>query len=489
MTDKPNVVVLMSDQQRWDCSGLHGNPLNLMPTFDRLAHAGTHVTNSFTCQPVCGPARSTLQLGRYPTNTGVWKNGPTPDITLPSLAGSFRAAGYSTGYVGKWHLYDFGDGDPGPVPVEARLDYENWLASNILEFTSDAYQTRLFDENNRPVDLYGYRVDACVDAGMRQITQLAQKDAPFFTFISLLEPHHQNSRDDYPAPRGGRESYEGSWMPPDLAALSGPGTGSNAHGQIAGYYGMVRRIDDALGRLHDLLVSLGIEEDTILLFTSDHGCHFKTRNSEYKRSLHEASIRVPTMLSGGPFTGGGALPELVSHVDLPPTLLDACGIPIPETFEGRSIVPLLRSWTRRGPAIESSGGTSAGKTENSSQFQDRIPPWPEEVYIQISEAEIGRAIRTKRWKYGIRAPGSFESAAAFTSPTAETMQETFLYDLYSDPYELNNLIEYKSHRNLAETLRERLVERIKATGEPVPEILPPDQVRPAGQLTVSESEY
>lgn len=489
MTDKPNVVVLMSDQQRWDCSGLHGNPLNLMPTFDRLAHAGTHVSNSFTCQPVCGPARSSLQLGRYPTNTGVWKNGPTPDTSLPSLADTFKAAGYKTGYVGKWHLYDFGDGDPGPVPREARLGYDHWLASNILEFTSDAYQTRLYDEENRPVDLYGYRVDACVDGGIRQITQLAHKDAPFFTFISLIEPHHQNSRDDYPAPRGERAVYDGTWMPPDLAALSGAGTRSNAHGQIAGYYGMVKRIDDALGRLHDLLISLGIEDDTILLFTSDHGCHFKTRNSEYKRSLHDASIRVPTMLSGGPFTGGGALPELVSLVDLPPTLLDACDISIPETFEGRSIVPLLRSWASRGSATKERGGTRAGETGSAAQSPEQIPPWPEEVYIQISEAEIGRAIRTKRWKYGVRAPGSFESAAAFASPTAKTMQETFLYDLYSDPYELNNLIEYESHRNLAAALRERLLLRMKAVGEPLPEILPPDQVRPAGQLWISEKEY
>ena len=458
MENRPNVVVLMSDQQRWDCSGLHGNPLDLMPHFDRLARAGTHVAKSFTCQPVCGPARSALQLGRYPTNTGVWKNGPTPDSSLPSLAGSFTAAGYNTGYVGKWHLYDFGDGDPGPVPEEARLGYDRWLASNILEFTSDAYRTRLYDEENRPVDLYGYRVDACVDAGMRQITRFAAEEAPFFTFISLLEPHHQNSRDDYPAPAGGREPYEGRWMPPDLAALGAPGSRSNAHGRIAGYYGMVKRIDDALGRLHDLLVSLGIAENTVLLFTSDHGCHFKTRNSEYKRSLHEASIRVPTMFSGGPFSGGGELPELISHVDLAPTLLDACGIPVPDTFEGRSVLPLL---ARGGPAAE---------------------PWPEEVYIQISEAEIGRAIRTKRWKYGVRAPGSFESAVAYESPTADTMQETFLYDLYSDPHELNNLIDLASHRELAESLRGRLLARLEAAGEPIPEIIPPDEIRPAGQM-------
>lgn len=465
MSSRPNVVVFLTDQQRWDCSSLHGNPLDLMPTFDRLARSGTHVANSFTCQPVCAPARSTIQLGCYPTATGVWKNGLSPDFTLPSLAGEFARAGYATCYVGKWHLYDHGTGDPGPVPAVARLGYEQWLASNILEFTSDAYQTRLYDEANRAVDIPGYRVDACVDAAIGRLVELSRGDRPFFLFLSLLEPHHQNSRDDYPAPHGYRERYEGRWMPPDLAALDGPGNRANAHAHIAGYYGMVRRIDEALARLHDTMYSLGLLDQTVMLFTSDHGCHFKTRNSEYKRSLHEASIRVPTMLTGGPFRGGGTIHELVSHVDLPPTLLDACGIPIPDTFHGRSIVPLTHGKTS--PAID----------------------WPQSVYIQVSEAEIGRAIRTHRWKYGVRAVDSFESPIAFARPTAETMVETFLYDLYADPHELNNLVAYDSHQALRESLRDRLREHARQAGETPPEIEPHPEPVTGGQLLVDPSEW
>ncbi|MFP4511084.1 MAG: sulfatase-like hydrolase/transferase, partial [Spirochaetaceae bacterium] len=242
MARQPNVVVFLTDQQRWDCSALHGNPLDLMPNFDRLAAGGTHIANSFSCQPVCAPVRSTLQLGRYATNTGVWKNGLNPDRTLPSLAGQFNEAGYTTSYIGKWHLYDRGEGPPGPVPKESRLGYQRWLASNLLEFTSDAYQTTLYNDDDEPVELYGYRVDACVDAAIRDVVELSKSEQPFFLFLSLIEPHHQNSRDDYPAPEGLRSRYEGRWMPPDLQHYRG-----NAHQHIAGYYGMVKRIDDALG--------------------------------------------------------------------------------------------------------------------------------------------------------------------------------------------------------------------------------------------------
>src|SRR5205814_2291086 len=147
----------------------------------------------------------------------------------------------------------------------------------------------------------------------------------------------------------------------------------------AGYYGMVKRLDEALGRLLDAIDSLDLQDRTIVVFTSDHGCHFKTRNEEYKRSCHEGSIRVPTALRGPGFDGGGHVRALTSLIDLPPTLLDAAGLPVPLEMQGRSVLPLTR-------------GDRSG--------------WPEEVFIQISEAEVGRAVRTQRWKYGVVAPGS-----------------------------------------------------------------------------------
>jgi arylsulfatase A-like enzyme len=442
---KPNVIVFLTDQQRWDTTGLHGNPLDLTPNLDRVAREGTHARYSFTNQPVCGPARSSLQTGLYATQTGCHTNGIPLDPSLPTLATWFRDAGYRTGYIGKWHL-----ASRDPVPATERGGYEYWLASNILEFTSDSYHTVMYDGAETPRMLPGYRVDGLTDAAIRFVDD--NRDEPFFLFISYLEPHHQNHRDDYPAPTGYRERFEGRWMPPDLAALGG-----TAHQQFGSYCGMVKRLDEAYGRLLDALQSLDLLHDTIVLFTSDHGNHFKTRNGEYKRSLHDASVRVPTVLTGGPFTGGGEIRELVSLIDLPPTLLDAAGIPVPAALPGRSLLDLVE---RRDAA-----------------------PWPDDVFVQISESETGRAIRTRRWKYGVTAPDSVGTHA----PGSDTYHETALYDLVADPHELNNLIHEASHEPLCHKLSERLLARMAQAGEPPATIVPAEK-RASGQRRVSEVE-
>lgn len=442
--DHPNVIVFFTDQQRWDTSGLHGNPLELMPNFDRMAQQGTHVFHSFTCQPVCGPARTVLQTGQYATTVGSFRNGiPLPAGTR-TLAHHFRDAGYRTGYIGKWHL-----ADEEPVPEAKRGGYEYWLASNLLEFTSDAYRTVVYDNNCQPVRLPGYRVDALTDAAIRFVD--SHQEEPFYLFVSFLEPHHQNHRDDYPAPDVYTQRYVGRWMPPDLAALGGS---SPQH--LGGYWGMVRRLDEAFGRLLDTLKSLELAEDTVVLFTSDHGCHFKTRNSEYKRSCHDSSIRVPTALTGPGFFGGGQLRELVSLVDLPPTLLDAAGLPVTAEMQGRSILPLA---------------------------QKRSAEWPDEVFIQISESQVGRSVRTHRWKYGVNAPDKDGNRDA----GSERYEEQYLYDLEADPYELTNLIGLDSHRQVADTMRARLLRRMTEAGEAPPEIVPASP-KPGGQRKVSPAE-
>ncbi len=435
---RPNVLVFFTDQQRHDTTGVHGCPLGLTPNFDRLAGAGTHVAQSFTCQPVCGPARSCLQTGLYATQTGVWRNGLRPHAHLPLLAHSFNGAGYHTGYIGKWHLmpHEF----PGAVPREAQGGYQTWLGANLLEFVSDAYDTRLWDQDGREHRLPGYRVDALADAAIRFLDQRARAAEPFFLFLSFLEPHHQNHRDDYPAPAGADTAYVGSWLPPDLAALGG-----TARQHWPGYCGMIKRLDDALGRVQDALRSLGQLDRTVILHTSDHGNHFKTRNAEYKRSCHDASLRVPTALAGPGFDGGGRVRQLVSLVDLPPTLLDAAGLPVPSGMSGRSILPLL-------------GGRPA-------------PNWPEEIFAQISESQTGRCVRTRRWKYSVRCPDHDAQGQPVSLPAAALYADDCLYDLAADPWELNNLVGLPSHAAVVARMRERLVRRMTAIGEAAPDFV------------------
>jgi arylsulfatase A-like enzyme len=426
---RPNVVVFFTDQQRWDTVGAHGNTLELTPNFDRLAETGTFVANSFTCQPVCGPARSVFQTGRYPTATGCYRN----DIPLPkgerTLAHHFAAAGYDTAYIGKWHL-----GSAEPVTQEERGGYRYWLASNILEFTSGPYDTVVHDNDGKPVKLPGYRVDALADAAIRYVA--SRKEDPFFLFLSFLEPHHQNQTDNYPAPIGYEERIRRKLaVPGDLAALGG-----TTAEHFPGYLGMVARLDEAFGRLVEALYSLDLLEDTIILFTSDHGCHFKTRNNEYKRSCHEASIRVPTLLHGPGFERVGAFEGLVSLVDLAPTLLDAAGLDVPGTMQGRSLLRTLR-------------GEEAPR---------------EEIFIQISEHHVGRALRTRRWKYEIEAPGK----DGWRDSGSDFYAEARLYDLEEDPNELKNLIASPDHAEIRAWLRGRIATRMEEVGEARPEILP-----------------
>lgn len=435
MTDgraaRPNVVVFFTDQERADATGMHGNPLDLTPNFDRLAAEGTFAPDAFTCQPVCAPARAALQTGRYPTSSGVYRNAIGLPADARTLAHHFASAGYDTAYVGKWHLAaTYTD----PVPPEARGGYDHWLAADVCELMSDAYDAKLYDKDGNQVRLPGYRADAYVDAATRYLA--SDHDRPFFLFVSLIEPHHQNSRDDYPAPTGYRERYEGRWVPPDLAALGG-----TTHQQLGGYWGMVKRVDEALGRLLDALTSLGMRDRTVVAYASDHGCHFKTRNDEYKRSAHEASIRIPMAFSGPGFDGGGRVGRLVSLIDMPPTLLDGAGLPVPGEMQGRSLVPLLH-----------------GRTSD----------WPEEVFVQISESHVGRALRTKRWKYAVAAP----EADGWDDPGAKRYEETHLYDLYADPYELSNLVGLPGYEETAAGLRERLVRRMVDAGEETPVIDP-----------------
>jgi arylsulfatase A-like enzyme len=144
-------------------------------------------------------------------------------------------------------------------------------------------------------------------------------------------------------------------------------------------------------------------------------------------------------LSGGPFEGGGQVRQLVSLVDLPPTLLDACGIDIPDAMEGRSILPLLR-----GEAAD----------------------WPEEVFVQISESHTGRAVRTGRWKYSVGAPAEHEQDGS-----SDVYEEQFLYDLKHDPYELCNIIDLGSHAPVRARMRQRLLRRMREAGEPEPRII------------------
>jgi arylsulfatase A-like enzyme len=436
----PNIIVYLSDQFRWDFVGANGrNSSTRTPNLDALASRGKNFTQTVTNQPVCAPARSVLFTSRYATETGVWHNGLELDKSLPTLAGELRKAGYTTNYIGKWHLANGNKstgGGPGAVKSEDRGGFlDLWEGANGIENTSHPYEGTIWDRDNQPITFKDeYRVDFLTDRAERFLRQKQAK--PFFLFISQLEPHQQNDLHQPIAPKGAAQRFLNVSVPDDLRAQPG-----FWQAQLPDYYGCVESIDASVGRVRKILEEEKLDENTIFVFISDHGCHFGTRNQEYKRSTHNSSIRVPLIIDGPGFRGAQQIPELVGLIDVAPTLLEAAGVPVPPTWKGHSVLPLLSDPEAR-------------------------QQWPNQQLIQISESMTGRAIRTPDWTYCV-ADISGEKAAA-----AKTYTEYQFYDQRADPNELVNLAGRQEYRIKADELREQLKKLIKSAGEPEPEILP-----------------
>jgi arylsulfatase A-like enzyme len=434
---RPNILFLFSDQQRWDTLGCYGQPLPVTPHLDRLAREGCLVQNAFTCQPVCGPARAALQTGRYPTEIGCPTNHCMLPIDEPTIAKLLSA----TGYLGKWHLASQGPRN-GPddfrvkgVPAERRGGYKDfWLASDTLEFTSHGIGGHMFDGNNQRRDFPPGRFRADVQTDwLLEFLDSRTGDAPFFLFSSWIEPHHQNDRDRYEGPKDSLDRFANFIPPGDLVGQSG-----NWQREYADYLGCCAALDEGVGRIRAKLEERGMADNTIIIYTSDHGSHFRTRNGEYKRSCHDASIHVPMIVWGGPFTGGHAPAGLASLIDLPPTVLRAAEVPVPATMRGRPLQDLI-----------------AGAAD-----------WQDDVFIQISESQCGRAIRTDRWTYSVRAPDVDNNAT-----NATRYVEDFLYDNRTDPHQRLNRVNDPALETVRADLRARLLKRMAAVGEPQAEIL------------------
>ncbi len=438
-TVKPNIVVIISDQFRADNLGVLGrNPMNLTPRLDAMARRGTLFRSAICNQPVCAPARACMFTGQYPSTHGVWKNGPGLRPGATTLATELRKAGYSANYIGKWHLApnEGATGSTGPVEAAYRGGFlDLWEASNVLEFTSHPLEGDLYDGDGRAIHFSNvYRADFMTARAERFLKNVR---APFFLTLSYLEVHHQNDIDKFVAPEGYPERYKNSWTPEDLRPL--PGTWRS---QLADYYGCVAKMDETVGRILGLLEENGFGKNTIVVFLSDHGCHFRTRNTEYKRSPHESSIHIPMIISGPGFDRAMEVPELVSQVDLAPTLLDAAGVGVPATMQGRSALPLVQR-----------------KTEG----------WRNEVYFEMSEFVTGRGLRTPEWTYAVAAP---KRAGWKPARASDSYVEYMMYDLLADPFQQVNLAGRAETRAVAASLRARLLERIVEAGDAKPEIEP-----------------
>lgn len=435
-----NIIFYFTDQQRWDTCGCFGQPLDITPNLDALAREGVKFDNAFSPQPVCGPCRALFQTGKYPTETGCFRNNIMLPAGVKTLGQYIEEAGYETAYIGKWHLASDGELEKPPtidhtvtaIPRELRGGYTGfWRTADVLEFTSHGYDGFVFDENNRRVDFKGYRAD-CINDMALEFLDGYTGEKPFFMTVSQIEPHHQNDRKHYEGPEGSKERFRDFILPEDLKALGG-----NAAEEYPDYLGQCASLDENLGRLVAKLKEKGLYENTVILFASDHGSHFLTRNrddhlngyDDYKRSCHDACLHVPLVIAGGPYRGGRTVEELVSTASLPKTILALAGVDVGDAMIGENLLDVVEK-----------------KADNR----------PNEIFAQISESRVGRCIRTARYTYSVYAPGVNGGAAA----ASDRYADDFLYDMEQDPHQLNNVVADPAYAQVKAELRERLLDWI-----------------------------
>lgn len=439
---KPNIILYIADQFRWDF--VRANRLNNStntPNLDVMAERGTLFTHAVTNQPVCSPSRSVMLTGRYANETGVWHNTEPINSSLPTLAGELRKAGYTANLLGKWHLAPLTPvlgGGLGYVKPEYRGGFlDLWEGANQLESTSHPYEGTIWDGDGTEITFKDkFRVDFVTDRAEKFLRQ--PHDKPFLLYISQLEPHFQNDAKRFVAPKGSAERFQNAFVPPDLRPFPG-----DWQSQLPDYYGCCEAIDSSVGRIRKILEEEHLADNTIFVFISDHGCHFMTRNNEYKRSPHNGSIRIPLVVEGPGFNGSQRLDEIVGNLHITPTLLEAAGVEVPSTMKGRSLLPLL--------------------TDEKARKE-----WPNKELIQISESMVGRAIRTADWVYCV----ADSEADTRTDKSSSRYHEYLFYDECGDPSEIVNLAARKEYREQADVLRDELKQLIVASGEPEPEIIP-----------------
>jgi arylsulfatase A-like enzyme len=450
---QPNILLVHVDQLRADVCGAYGSRLGLTPNLDYFAKTGCTFLSHCAINPVCTPNRAALFTGQYSTANGIWRNGMGFKPNQQTLVSELVKAGYETGYIGKWHLmahrgelpeghsYDdfatWWENNPdhaGPVPVPFRGGFQHWLGAELPDFSDDPWDTVLWDENNQPHHFPGYRVDAYTDCAIKYLSGREKSKKPFFLCVSYLEPHQQNNENWYAAVPALEAACRGLPFPDELSALQhrNPQVAS----KFAGYCGSVRKLDDAFGRLLDALKSLGLEENTLVIFTTDHGDHFGTRANECKRTCHDVSVRIPCIVRGGSFCNGQQIQTHTSTIDVLPTCLEMAEHAMPDFVQGRSMVSL-----------------AAGKKSerNEALIQNWGTEGPE------------RGLRTDRYKITARMP----NADWWYDFQGAEYQVTELYDLRADPYEMYNMMNARhlggvGQRDDVEKVYNEMIQRLTA---------------------------
>lgn len=341
---QPNVLVIITDDQGFGDLGFHGNPKVRTTHLDQLARESVRV-KYFYVSPVCAPTRASLMTGRYNYRTGVTDTYLgrammfTDEVTLAEM---FAAAKYRTGIFGKWHLGDNFPMRPHDQGFQEALVHKGGGIGQPSDPPGgDSYFDPTLYRNGKEVKAKGYCTEVFTDAAIEFVR--TQRGKPFFGWVAYNAPHTPLQVPDVAV-----EPYRKMNLAQDQFPQKGhslPGKGDQE--MIAKVYGMVSNIDENVGRLLRLLDELRIANDTIVVFLTDNGPQQVRYNAgmfERKGSVHEGGIRVPFFVRWpGKLQPGREVDRIAAHIDLAPTLLEACGIkrPADVRFDGRSLWPLL----------------------------------------------------------------------------------------------------------------------------------------------------
>jgi len=414
---RPNILLILPDQMRGQALGCMGDADVRTPHLDRLASEGVLFRNTFANTPVCCPARAILLTGQYPHKNGMVANDLRLRESATTLAEILAAEGYRTGFIGKWHL-DGGPRLPGFVPPGPRRQgFQFWAAS---ECSHTHFAPVYFRDTPEPIADKRFEAEVWTDRAIEFLRQAPGQ--PFFLEVAMGPPH-----DPYGAP----QTYMKRHDPAKVSVRPNwvEGTAGAGRKEIAAYDAAIEAVDDQIGRLLQALRELKLEDDTIVLFTSDHGDMLGSHGQRLKRKPWEESIRVPGILRyPSRIKGARQVDALFSHVDVAPTLLALCGLPVPPAMQGSDLSPVALGQADRGP--------------DSAFFQIFVP------FAGDGTPHPWRGVRTAHAMYARTRSGPW-----------------VLYDLNKDPYEQTNLAADPAHAALRAQMETKLTDWMTRIGD------------------------
>lgn len=415
----PNIVLVLADQWRAQATGYAGDPNVKTPHLDRLQREAVSFRHAISTVPVCCPARATILTGQRALTHGVFLNDVPLSPEALTLAEVLQTAGYQTGYIGKWHLD--GQGRSSFIPRERRQGFDYW---KVLECTHNYNRSSYYADGPEKLLWQGYDAIAQTDDAQAYLRTRAQTGRPFFLYLSWGPPH-----DPYQtAPEKDRDQYRAQDL--RLRPNVPQETEAEAREMLAGYYAHCTALDECLGRLRETLKKTGLDDNTIFIFSSDHGDMLGSHGARNKQQPYDESIRIPLLIRWPAGLGpqDRELDALVRLDDLMPTLLGLCGEPIPSSVEGLDFSGYLR-----GGPDPSDGVVLIGC------------PAPFGQWSRNRGGREYRGVRTARYTYVRDLNGPW-----------------LLFDNQADPYQQTNLIGQPSHASLQAELDALLARKLHA---------------------------